>query len=89
MLLCEFWLLIEGEAASFFALVVLVSDEYLVVRHDCARSREDRFLQMARQLPIELQMVLCNRLARVPRELIPLKYSESAFKDLMCSLKKK
>jgi len=41
-----------------------------------------RFFLIARQLPLELQMVLCFRLVGSAKEIIPGKESEAAFKSL-------
>ena len=45
-----------------------------------------RFFTIARQLPLELQMVLCYRVVGSAKEIIPGKDSEVAFKSLAKSL---
>jgi hypothetical protein len=47
--------------------------------------REDkakRFFRIARKLPMELQMMLCNRMFNSPKDLVLRKDSEPAFKRL-------
>ena len=68
-------------AAEMFALVVFVSDGLLQVKETTA-SPAARYFSIARQLPLELQMVLCYRLAGSDKEIIAGKESEVAFKEL-------
>ena len=74
-------------AAEMFALVVFVSDELLQVKKlvDTATPAA-RFFNIARNLPLELQMVVCYRLVGSPKEIIQGKDSEEAFKSLAKSL---
>jgi len=44
------------------------------------RARWSRFMNIALRLPMELQMVLCNRLFGFVSELIPLTSTEEGFK---------
>ena len=69
-------------AAEVFALVVFVSDGLLRIQKRRARNRISRFLKIAQGLPLELQMMLCNRLAGSPKETIDQENSETAFKNL-------
>ena len=48
-------------AAEMFALVVFVSDGLLQINETTTPSPAARFLSIAIQLPLELQMVLCFR----------------------------
>jgi len=73
--------LLDELAAEMFALVVFVSDGLLQVK-DTTPSPAARFLNIARQLPLELQMVLCFRQVGSAKEIIPGKDSEVAFKEL-------
>jgi len=68
-------------AAEMFALVVFVSDGLLQV-NDTTPSPAAKFLSIAAQLPLELQMVLCYRLIGSDKEIIHGKDSEVAFKSL-------
>ena len=68
-------------AAEMFALVVFVSDGLLQVKETTA-SPAARYFSIARQLPLELQMALCYRLAGSDKEIIAGKESEVAFKEL-------
>jgi len=71
----------DEAAAKMFALVVFVSDELLQVK-DTTTSPADRFFNIARRLPLELQMVLCHRLVGSDKEINPGKEIEVAFKFL-------
>ena len=71
-------------AAEMFALVVFVSDGLLQVTQGDQSSSTPaaRFLVIARSLPLELQMVLCYRVAGSAKEVIPGKDREGAIKKL-------
>jgi len=73
-------------AAEMFALVVFVSDGLLQINSTTTPSPAARFFSIAAQLPLELQMVLCYRIVRSGKEIIPGKESEAAFKELAKSL---
>ena len=73
-------------AAEMFALVVFVSDGLLQIKDTTIPTPAARFFAIARQLPLELQMVLCYRLVRSAREIIPGKDTEVAFKSLAKTL---
>jgi len=68
-------------AAEMFALVVFVSDGLLQIK-DATPSPAARFFNIARRLPLELQMLLCYRQVGSDKEIIPGKDSEAAFKEL-------
>ena len=71
--------------SDLFALVVFLCDDFLT---PCAASssitfhKAARFFQIAQSLPIELQMVLCNRAFGVGKDIVLTKLSEPAFKRL-------
>ena len=71
-------------AAQMFALVVFVSDGLLKTKATGVKAgaRRTRFFNIAAQLPLELQMVLCFRQVGSGKEIIPGKESEVAFKSL-------
>ena len=74
-------------AAEMFALVVFVSDGLVqVIEGEKATAPAARFFRIARELPLELQMVLCYCFAGSPKSLIPGKESEQAFKYLALRL---
>jgi len=77
----ELWLEL---AAEVFALVVFLSDDLLRIRlqEKAVSSAAARFFVIAAQLPLELQMVLCNRVVGSCKEIICWNDSELAFKDL-------
>jgi len=70
----------DERAAEVFALVVFVSDGLLEVRQ--GQAPPSRFFKIARQLPLELQMVLCYRVAGSAKEIIHRGNSEPAFQEL-------
>jgi len=81
----------EKLAGSYFALVVLLSDRFLALRHqeDAGDDRRDmeevnsaRFLAFALRLPFDLQMVLCSVAAASSKTVILSKFSEPAFRFL-------
>ena len=76
---------IRNELVSeVFALVVFVSDGLLeVCQTEMAPIHVTRFFKIATQLPLELQMVLCNRVLGFRQEIIPGKGLEAAFKNLV------
>ena len=76
--------LLEGLAADIFALVVFVSDGLLKTKATSVKAgaKRTRFFNIASQLPLELQMVLCFRQVGLDKEIIAGKDSEVAFKEL-------
>jgi len=75
--------LIDALAAEVFALVVFVSDGLLQINETTTTSTPAaRFFNIARRLPLELQMMLCFRQVRSDKEIIAGKESEVAFKSL-------
>ena len=78
--------LLDNLAAEMFALAVFVSDGILQVKDTATPSPAARFFSIARQLPLELQMVLCFRQVGSAKEIIHGKDSEVAFKSLAKSL---
>jgi len=68
-------------AAEMFAKVVFVSDGLLQIT-DRTPTPAARFFKIASRLPLELQMVLCSRVAGSPREIVSALDGESAFRDL-------
>ena len=66
---------VDKLAAEMFALVFFVSDGLLQVR-DTTPSPAARFFQIATQLPLELQMVLCYRVVGSAKEIIQAQDSE-------------
>jgi len=74
--------LFDEAAAGVFALLVFVSDGLLQI-NDTTPSPAARYFNIAAQLPLELQMVLCFRQVRSGKEIIQGRESEVAFKDLV------
>ena len=48
-------------STDLFAVVVLICDQYLQPRYDKEQLSALRFFRIASRLPMELQMILCNR----------------------------
>jgi len=67
-------------ASQVFASVIFVSDGLLHLK--ATDNRGARFFTIASRLPLELQMVLCFRVVGSAKEVILVKDSEVAFKDL-------
>ena len=65
-----------------FALVIFHSDSFTVINERTASSDTRRFLKIASRLPLEIQMVLCNRIFGSSKDIILSKYSEPYFKCL-------
>jgi len=70
-------------ASDVFARIVFLSDGLLQLKKATeARPLTTRFFRIADQLPLELQMVLCYRVAGIHKMAIPKQKSEIAFKNL-------
>jgi len=79
--------LVDEMAAEMFALVVFVSDGLLeICQGETGRTPAARFFRITSQLPLELQMVLCYRLADSPKEIIGSRDSDLAFRSLAGTL---
>jgi len=70
----------DEATAEIFALLVFFCDDFLRLRSTMTRG--DRFFRIARQLPMELQMTLCNRVMGSMKNNIARKETEMAFKEL-------
>ena len=71
--------------SDLFALVIFLCEELLTVRaEDSALSfhKAARFFQIAQALPMELQMMLCNRVFGAGKNNVLTQHSEPAFKKL-------
>jgi len=75
-------------AAELFALTVFHCDNLLQLKPDLATNPAAvdaaaiRFFVIARRMPVELQMVLCNRAVGSGKDSVLTSHSERAFKDL-------
>ena len=71
-------------------MIIFLSDDFLVIKKTPVNADEGnddpnklkRFFNITRVLPIELQMVVCNRLFGSARDLIRAVRSEAAFKRM-------
>ena len=75
-------------SSDLFAQVIFLCDDLLTVRAESSafssanNNKEARFFQIARCLPMELQMMLCNRVFGAGKDIVLTKPSELAFKKL-------
>lgn len=76
---------LDRPAANIFALVVFLCDGLLDLI-DQTQSSEVRFFKIAKQLPLELQMILCHRMVGSSGDNIPGEIREVGFRDLVCDL---
>jgi len=74
--------LYDETAAAHFATFVFMSDGLLVVKGDMLPTDIGRFFTVAARLPLELQMLLCNRAVGSMKTTIPGKKTEEAFRSL-------
>lgn len=70
-----------------FCVVVFISDSLLKIRPGSKQGSDierntSRFLSMAASLPLEVQMVLCNRMFGSSRDIISSRDSEPVFRKL-------
>jgi len=72
----------EGYIGRTFALVIFVSDGFLVLREDEVPEETQRFFGVCARLPLDLQMALCNRMFGSPRNVVPSRDSETGFRWL-------
>jgi len=70
----------ESFAGEVFTLIVFICDDLLNIRPD--PSPVARFFHITVQLPMELQMVLCNRVFGSGKDNVLTKCSEPAFRKL-------
>ena len=64
------------------SLVVFYSDSFVVINERLAHSDTRRFFSITSRLPLDLQMVLCNRAFGSPRDIILSRDSEPGFRLL-------
>lgn len=68
-----------------FATVIFYTDDYLKAPQVVSSPEDEkklRFFRMMAKLPIELQMMICNRLSGLDKDLILTRSTEPAFKLL-------
>jgi hypothetical protein len=72
--------------SDLFAIVIFLCDGLLEIRRKIKIKKHlpnrARFLHIASQLPIEIQMILCHRVVGSMKENIPVEDSENAFRNL-------
>jgi hypothetical protein len=62
--------------------VVYLSDGFLKLKPGSSATAAGKFFSIATRFPLELQMILCNRVHGLHKDLVLTKYSEPAFKKL-------
>jgi len=72
----------EHFIGHLFALVVFHSDSFAIINERTAHSDTKRFFGITSRLPLELQMVLCDRIVGSPGDIILSRDSEPGFKCL-------
>ena len=75
--------LLPGYIATTFALIVSTCDGYFTLYDEEDESRETRFFRICQKLPMELQMVICNRVYKSSRDLVLSGDSMPAFKKVL------
>ena len=71
----------EDFIAQMFALMLFFTDHFVMLR-ETADARSGRFFVMVSRLPLELQMVLCNRIFGSGKDIVQTKFSEPSFRWL-------
>jgi len=71
----------DERAAEIFARVIFLSDGLLEIRTN-SEEKTTRFFNITRQLPMELQMIICSRAAGSMKNNIKSEDSERAFRYL-------
>ena len=72
--------LIDHWPNELFALSVFLCDDFLCIKPQSLGSPASRFFSIVKRLPMELQMILCNRAYEFSKDSIKTKDSEIAFK---------
>jgi len=72
----------ESFIAGLFALVVFHSDSFVVINERLAHPDTKRFVRICARLPLEVQMIICNRAFGSPKDIILSRDSEPCFQLL-------
>jgi len=74
----------EYDSVSIFVLVVLLADDYYSLKLKTDENHNAiRFFNMMLKLPMDLQMVICNRLFELPKNVIQAKLVNLALKLML------
>ena len=68
------------DAAELFATIVFLCDSYFAIKSD---NKAARFFRIIRTIPMEIQMVVCNRVYGSKKETILSSDSEKAFGSIV------
>ena len=69
--------------------MIFLCDDYVCFNSETTENRNEarkrmlRFFSIATRLNMDLQMVLCNRLYGLTKDVISSKYSEAAFRNVV------
>ena len=74
--------LLEHFIGHLFALVVFYSDSFVVMNEKLAHPDTRRFFKITSRLPLEIQMIICNRIFGSPKDIIISRDSEPGFQLL-------
>jgi len=72
----------ESFIAGLFALVVFHSDSFVAINERLAHADTQRFFRLCDRLPLEIQMIVCNRAFGSPKDIILSRDSEPCFQLL-------
>jgi len=72
----------EYYIGHLFALLIFHSDNFVVINERTAPSDTRRFFRITSRLPLDLQMALCNRAFRSPKDIVLSRDSEPYFQCL-------
>jgi len=72
----------ESFIAGLFALVVFHSESFVVINERLAHPDTKRFFRICARLPLEVQMIICNRAFGSPKDIILSRDSEPCFQLL-------
>jgi len=72
----------ESFIGHLYALVVFHSDSFVIINDKLAHSDTRRFFRICTRLPLEVQMIICNRAFDSPKDIILSRDSEPCFQLL-------
>lgn len=74
--------LVNANVAGHFASLIFLCDNLLQISPHLTGHKRARFFDIARRLPIELQMIICHRVMGSVAEIVSTVDSEGAFRSL-------
>jgi hypothetical protein len=70
-------------ASELYATIVCHCDDYTKISPLKRKTSAARFYNIAKKIPMELQMLLANRAFQVPEDVISIRLTEQAFKKVL------